>query len=312
MALLSLAVYPSTPEDAQRLTAALQQVVAQDPTVDVQSRPGDADIVIGCDTEEHLERIVDRLAKDFHVTASLGRVQVEYRGALMRPALGESKYVASKVGQGEYAHVKIRVCPVPPGTGPIVIDEIRGGEIPGRFSPSAIEGIRDRLARGVVGHRIDDVRIELYDGSYHEVDSTERAFRTAGFLAADEAVRNGDPVLLEPLMRVEAVVPDAYAADVYQNLVGRGAQIQSVEDSGATRVIRALAPLTQLFGYAADVSSRTRGTGTCTMKFERYVAVIARGGDGGESFVGARLKPTPKPRDRGAALPEPDEDATES
>jgi elongation factor G len=181
------------------------------------------------------------------------------------------KYAKQTGGRGQYGHVKVHLYPGEPGTGYIFEDEIVGGAIPKEFIKPVNEGIREALTRGVLaGYPIDDVRVELYDGSYHDVDSSEMAFKIAGSMAFQDAAKKAKPVLLEPMMRVEVVVPKDYMGDVMGNLASRRGQIQSQEDRGGTQIISSRVPLSEMFGYATDLRSRTQGRATYSMHFDRY------------------------------------------
>jgi elongation factor G len=221
--------------------------------------------------ELHLEIIVDRLKREFSVEATVGKPQVAYKETLTRPADGEMKYAKQTGGRGQYGHVKIHLYPGEPGTGYVFEDEIVGGAIPKEFIKPVNEGIKEALTRGVLaGYPIDDVRIELYDGSYHDVDSSEMAFKIAGSMAFQDAAKKARPVLLEPVMRVEVVVPKEYMGDVMGNLSSRRGQIQSQEDRGGTQIIAARVPLSEMFGYSTNLRSMSQGRGTYTMQFAAY------------------------------------------
>jgi elongation factor G len=314
MALLSLAIDPKTAEDAQRLAHALQQLTAEDSTLCARAGQVAGQVVIGALDEQHLGAILDRLRGEFQVEAGVGRPEVVYREALTRPADGEMKHARQTGGRGEYAHVKIRLYPGEPGTGYIFENNITGGAIPTQFIKAVDHGIQDALSRGVLaGYRIEDVRVDLHDGSYHDTDSSEAAFRTAGLLAAHVAARNAGPFLLEPVMRVEAVVPASCCADVMKNMADRRGQMQSRQDCGEMHTIVARLPLAELFGYTTDLRSRTHGRGSCTMQFEAYIPVQRAGDDDGrDSLVGAPRNPAPKPRDSSVSLPEPEENGTDN
>jgi elongation factor G len=214
---------------------------------------------------------VDRLKREFNVEASVGKPQVAYKETLTRQSEGEGRYVRQTGGRGQYGHAKIRLYPGEPGTGYIFENEIIGGAIPKEFIKPIDEGIKEALTRGVLaGYPVDDVRIELYDGSFHDVDSSEMAFKIAGSLAFQDAAKKAKPVLLEPVMRVEVVVPKDYMGDVMGNLASRRGQIQSQEDRGGTQIVQARVPLSEMFGYATDLRSRTQGRATYSMHFDRY------------------------------------------
>jgi len=307
--LLSLAIDPKTPDDGRRLADGLRRLTVDDPALRARIGAVPGQLVIGATSEHHLEVIVDRLTREFGVEAWVGRPEIVYREALTRAADGEMKYAG---GRGEYAHVKIRLYPGEPGTGYHFENRVTGGAVPTQFVASVDDGLRDALGRGVLaGYPIDDVRVDLVDGSYHDVDSSAAAFRIAGSLAAQQAARNAGPVLLEPAMRVDVVIPADCADEVMRNLLDRRGAIQSRQTGVETHVIEAVVPLAGLFGYTTDLRSRTRGRGTCTMRFEAYVPVERPGGeDDGDSLVGVPRKPAPAPQDFRVALPEPDDDGS--
>ena len=268
---ISLAIEPKTKADQEKLGAGLQKLMAEDPTFRVKTDPQTGEVVIAGMGELHLEIIVDRLRREFNVDSSSGRPQVAYKETLTRPADGEMKYAKQTGGRGQYGHVKIHLFPGEPGTGFVFENEITGGAIPKEYIKPVEEGIREALTRGVLaGYPVDDVRIELYDGTYHEVDSSEMAFKIAGSMAFQDAAKKAKPVLLEPVMRVEVVVPKEHMGDVMGNLSSRRGQIQSQEDRGGTQIINARVPLSEMFGYATDLRSRTLGRATFSMHFDRY------------------------------------------
>jgi len=268
---ISLAIEPKTKADQEKLGVGLQKLMAEDPTFRVNTDTQTGQTIIRGMGELHLEIIVDRLKREFNVEATVGKPQVAYKETLTRPADGEMKYAKQTGGRGQYGHAKIHVYPGEPGTGYIFENEIVGGSIPKEFIKPIDEGIKEALTRGVLaGYPIDDVRVELYDGSYHDVDSSEMAFKIAGSMAFQDAAKKAKPVLLEPMMRVEVVVPKEYMGDVMGNLSSRRGQIQSQEDRGGTQIISARVPLSEMFGYATDLRSRTQGRATYSMHFDRY------------------------------------------
>ncbi len=268
---ISLAIEPKTKADQEKLGAGMQKLMAEDPTFRVKTDQATGEVVISGMGELHLEIIVDRLKREFGVEASVGRPQVAYKETLTRPADGEMKYAKQTGGRGQYGHAKIHLYPGEPGTGFVFENEITGGSIPKEYIKPVEEGIREALTRGVLaGYPVDDVRVELYDGSYHEVDSSEMAFKIAGSMAFQDAAKKARPVLLEPVMRVEVVVPKEHMGDVMGNLSSRRGQIQSQEDRGGTQIIQARVPLSEMFGYATDLRSRTQGRATYSMHFDRY------------------------------------------
>jgi elongation factor G len=268
---ISLAIEPKTKVDQEKLGTGLQKLMAEDPTFRVQTDQQTGQTIIAGMGELHLEIIVDRLKREFNVEASVGKPQVAYKETLTRKAEGEGRYVRQTGGRGQYGHAKIRLFPGEPGTGYIFENEIVGGSIPREFIKPIDEGIKEALTRGVLaGYPVDDVKIELYDGSFHDVDSSEMAFKIAGSMAFQDAAKKAKPVLLEPVMRVEVVVPKDYMGDVMGNLASRRGQIQSQEDRGGTQIIAARVPLSEMFGYATDLRSRTQGRATYSMHFDRY------------------------------------------
>src|SRR6186713_2297291 len=268
---IALAIEPRTKGDQEKLGVGLQKLMQEDPTFRVKTDEQTSQVVIAGMGELHLEIIVDRLRREFSVEASTGKPQVAYKETLTRPADGEMRYSKQTGGRGQFAEVKIRLFPGEPGTGYIFENEIKGGSIPREFIKPVDEGIKEALTRGVLaGYPIDDVRIELYDGKHHEVDSSEMAFKIAGSMAFQEAAKKAKPVLLEPVMRVEVVVPKDYLGDVMGDLASRRGRIQSQEDRGGTQIINARVPLSEMFGYATDLRSRTQGRATYSMHFDRY------------------------------------------
>jgi elongation factor G len=268
---ISLAIEPKTKADQEKLGHGLQKLMAEDPTFRVNTDQQTGQVIIRGMGELHLEIIVDRLKREFGVEASVGKPQVAYKETLTRPADGEMKYAKQTGGRGQYGHVKIHLYPGEPGTGYIFENEIVGGAIPKEFIKPVDEGIKEALTRGVLaGYPIDDVRVELYDGSYHDVDSSEMAFKIAGSMAFQDAAKKAKPVLLEPIMRVEVTVPKEHMGDVMGNLSSRRGHIQSQEDRGGTQIIAARVPLSEMFGYATDLRSRTQGRATYSMHFDRY------------------------------------------
>jgi len=268
---ISLAIEPKTKSDQEKLGVGLSKLMGEDPTFRVKTDQQTGQVVISGMGELHLEIIVDRLKREFNVEASVGKPQVAYKETLTRPADGEMKYAKQTGGRGQYGHVKIHLYPGEPGTGYIFENEIVGAAIPKEFIKPVDEGIKEALTRGVLaGYPIDDVRIELYDGSFHDVDSSEMAFKMAGSMAFQDAAKKAKPVLLEPVMRVEVVVPKDYMGDVMGDLASRRGRIQSQEDRGGTQIINARVPLSEMFGYATDLRSRTQGRATYSMHFDRY------------------------------------------
>jgi elongation factor G len=268
---ISLAIEPKTKSDQEKLGVGLQKLRAEDPTFHVETDQQTGQVIIRGMGELHLEIIVDRLKREFSVEASVGKPQVAYKETLTRAADGEMKYAKQTGGRGQYGHCKIHLYPGEPGQGYVFENKIVGGSIPKEFIKPIDEGIKEALTRGVLaGFPVDDVRIELYDGSYHDVDSSEMAFKIAGSMAFQDAAKKARPVLLEPVMRVEVTVPKEHMGDVMGNLSQRRGQIQSQEDRGGTQIIQARVPLSEMFGYATDLRSRTQGRASYSMHFDRY------------------------------------------
>jgi elongation factor G len=268
---ISLAIEPKTKSDQEKLGQGLGKLMAEDPTFRVKSDQETGQTVISGMGELHLEIIVDRLKREFSVEASVGKPQVAYKETLTRPSEGEGRYIKQTGGRGQYGHAKIRLIPRKPGEGYEFVNEIVGGTIPREYIKPIDDGIREAMTTGVLaGYPVDDVAVELYDGSYHDVDSNEMAFKIAGSMAFKDAAKKANPVLLEPIMRVEVVVPEEYMGDIIGDLTSRRGHIQSMEARGGTQIINARVPLSEMFGYATEMRSRTQGRATYSMHFDRY------------------------------------------
>jgi len=268
---ISLAIEPKTKGDQEKLGQGLAKLMAEDPTFRVNTNEQTGQVVIAGMGELHLEIIVDRLKREFGVVANVGKPEVAYKETLTRAADGEGRYVRQTGGRGQYGHARIHLRPSEPGEGYVFENKIVGGVIPREFIKPIDEGIKEALTRGVLaGYPVDDVKIELYDGSFHDVDSSEMAFKIAGSMAFQDAAKKARAVLLEPVMRVEVVVPKDYLGDVMGDLASRRGRIQSQEDRGGTQIINARVPLSEMFGYATDLRSSTQGRATYSMHFDRY------------------------------------------
>ena len=277
---VSLAIEPETESDQEKLATALARLTVEDPTFRVQTDDQTGQVVISGMGELHLEVLVDRLRREFGVIAGVGRPQVAYRETLTRPAESDARYVKQTGGRGQYGHVKIRVVPTQPGHGFEFSNDIVGGAIPRDYIKSVREGIQDAMTTGILaGYPIEDVSVSLYDGSYHQVDSSEMAFRMAGSMAFRGAARKAGAVLLEPSMRLEVVVPEEYMGDIITDLNGRRGRVRSMEAHGGTQIINARVPLAGMFAYATDLRSRTQGRATFSMHFERYEQVPQQVGE---------------------------------
>ncbi|PYT12672.1 MAG: elongation factor G [Acidobacteria bacterium] len=268
---IKLAIEPKTKADQEKLGTALGKLAQEDPTFKIQTDPDTAQTIISGMGELHLEIITDRLVREFGVGVSVGKPQVAYKETIRQAAKAEGKYIKQTGGRGQYGHVKIEVSPLPPGSGFEFINEIVGGSIPREYIKPVEEGIKEAMQAGpLAGYEVRDVRVVLYDGSYHEVDSSEMAFKIAGSIGFKEALGRARPVLLEPIMSVEVVVPEQYMGDVIGNLNARRGKIERMEPRAGTQVITAKAPLAEMFGYATDLRSMTQGRANYSMHFSHY------------------------------------------
>ena len=271
---ISLAIEPKTKADQQKLGQALAKLTVEDPTFQVQTNEETGQVVISGMGELHLEILVDRLQREFGVAAAVGRPQVAYKETLTHPADADARFVKQTGGRGQYGHVKIRVVPGQRGHGFEFVNDIRGGAIPREYIKPVEEGIREAMTTGILaGYPIEDVSVSLYDGSYHEVDSSEVAFKVAGTMAFREAARKAGAELLEPVMRVEVVVPEEYMGEIITDLNARRGRVRSMEARAGTQIVDARVPLAEMFGYATDLRSRTQGRATYSMHFDRYERV---------------------------------------
>lgn len=272
---IDIAIEPKTKAEQDKLGVALQKLAEEDPTFKVSTNQETGQTVIAGMGELHLEIIVDRLLREFKVEANVGKPQVAYRETAGKTVTNvEGKFVRQSGGRGQYGHVLINLEPQEPGTGYEFANKIVGGVIPKEYIAPVDKGIQEALASGVMaGYPVVDIKVELVDGSYHEVDSSEAAFKIAGSMAIKEALRKSGPVLLEPMMSVEVETPEDYMGDVMGNLSSRRGQIQGIDDRGGAKVIRALVPLSEMFGYATDLRSSTQGRASYTMQFNSYEPV---------------------------------------
>ncbi len=271
---ISIAIEPKTKQDQEKLSAALIKLSQEDPSFRVSYNEETGQTLISGMGELHLEIIVDRLLREFKVGANVGKPQVAYRETIKKPAKAEGKFVRQSGGRGQYGHVLIDIEPLGKGGGFEFVKKIVGGAIPKEFIPAVEKGVQEALESGVLaGYPVVDVRVTLYDGSYHEVDSSEMAFKIAGSMAFKEAAQKADPVLLEPVMSVEVITPEEYMGDVIGDLNSRRGKMQSMEKRGNAQVIKAHVPLAEMFGYATDLRSKTQGRATYTMQFSHYEEV---------------------------------------
>jgi elongation factor G len=271
---IAVAIEPKTKADQEKLSSSLARLAEEDPTFQVESDEETGQTLIHGMGELHLEVIVDRLLREFSVDANVGRPQVAYRETIREPVKKvEGRFVRQTGGRGQYGHAVINVEPAP-GEGFDFINSIKGGTIPSEFIPSVESGIEEALQSGVkAGYPMVDVRVELTDGSYHDVDSSEMAFKVAGSMAVQEAARKAKPVLLEPVMAVEVVTPEEFLGEVIGDLSRRRGKVQGQEPRGNALAVQAFVPLGEMFGYATDLRSSTQGRASYTMQFERYEEV---------------------------------------
>jgi elongation factor G len=268
---ISVAVEPKTKGDQDKLGQGLQRLAEEDPTFRVRTDEETGQTLIAGMGELHLEIIVDRLKREFNVDANVGRPQVAYRETIDRPVERvEGKFVRQTGGRGQYGHAVINMEPFE-GGGYEFVDKIVGGKVPKEYIPSVDLGIQEAMESGILaGYPVVDIRVELVEGSYHDVDSSEMAFKVAGSMAFKEAMKRAKPKLLEPVMAVEVVTPEEYLGDVMGNLNSRRGRVEHLEPRGNAQSIRAKVPLAEMFGYATDLRSMTQGRATFTMQFDRY------------------------------------------
>ncbi|MBZ5563721.1 MAG: elongation factor G [Acidobacteriia bacterium] len=288
---ISVAIEPKTKADQDKLGSALSKLTQEDPTFKVHTDPDTGQTLISGMGELHLEILVDRMVREFNVAANVGRPQVAYRETILGSAEGEGKHIRQTGGHGQYGHVFLRIEPLPhpdlnaiaeltrkkstnkfdPELNLLFRDEIVSGVVPREFIIPTYEGVREAMETGVLaGYEMTGISVTLFDGSFHEVDSSEIAFKIAGSLGFKEAVRRARPVLLEPVMKVEVVVPEEYMGDVLGDLSSRRGRIEGMEKRGSTQILRAIVPLAEMFGYATELRSRTQGRASYTMHFLRY------------------------------------------
>ena len=268
---MSVAIEPKTKADQERLSQSLSKLAQEDPSFKVSFNEDTGQTIISGMGELHLEIIVDRLLREFKVGANVGKPQVAYKETIRGMAKAEGKFVRQSGGRGQYGHVYIRVEPFESDKGFEFVNEIIGGTVPREFIPAVEKGIKEALERGILaGYPVVNVKATLYDGSYHEVDSSEMAFKIAASMAFREAAKKSKPVILEPIMSVEVVSPEEYLGDVIGDLSARRGKIQNIERRGKAQVIKAQAPLAEMFGYSTDLRSKTQGRATYTMQFLHY------------------------------------------
>jgi len=271
---INVAIEPKTKAGQEKMSLALQKLAEEDPTFRVYSDPETGQTIIAGMGELHLEIIVDRLLREFKVEANVGKPQVSYKETIRKAVKAEGKFVRQSGGKGQYGHCWIELEPLEPGKGYEFVNKIVGGVIPKEYIPAVDAGIRDAMNNGVVaGYPVIDVKATVFDGSYHEVDSSEMAFKIAGSIAFKEAMKKADPVLLEPIMRVDVQTPDEYLCDVIGDLNARRGRIDGMEPRGGGHNVRAFVPLSEMFGYATDLRSKTQGRATYSMEPSHYAEV---------------------------------------
>ncbi len=271
---ISVAVEPKTKADQEKMGMALSKLAKEDPSFRVHTDEESGQTIISGMGELHLEIIVDRMKREFKVEANVGKPQVAYRETIQRPIEQEGKFVRQSGGRGQYGHVHIRIEPLEAGTGYEFVNEIVGGVVPREYIPAVDKGVQEQMANGVIaGYPVVDCKVTLYDGSYHDVDSSEIAFKIAGSMAFKEGAVKAKPVLLEPMMKVEVVTPEDYMGDVIGDLNRRRGILQGLEDAPLGKIVRAEVPLAEMFGYATDLRSMSQGRATYTMEFSHYAVV---------------------------------------
>jgi elongation factor G len=268
---IEVAVEPKTKADQEKMGLALGKLAQEDPTFNVRTDIDSGQTIIAGMGELHLEIIVDRMMREYKVDANVGKPQVNYRETIRSHSEAEGKYIRQTGGSGNYGHCKIRVSPNQPGKGYEFSNDIKGGTIPKEYIKPIDQGIQEAMQGGVLaGYEMVDVKVSLYDGSYHDVDSNEMAFKIAGSIAFKEAARKAKPVLLEPVMAVEVIVPEDYMGAIIGDLNSRRGRIEGMEMVGNTQAIRATVPLSTMFGYATHMRGATQGRANYSMQFKQY------------------------------------------
>ena len=278
---ISVAVEPKTKADQEKMGLALQRLAKEDPSFRVHTDQESGQTIISGMGELHLEIIVDRMKREFKVEANVGKPQVAYRETIRATVESEGKFVRQSGGRGQYGHIWLKLEPQPSGKGYEFVNGITGGSVPREYIPAVDKGIREACETGVIaGYPVVDVKITAFDGSYHDVDSSEMAFKIAGSMGFKEGFRRAKPVLLEPIMKVEVVTPEEYSGDVIGDLNRRRGQIMGMDETPAGKSIAAEVPLSEMFGYATTVRSMSQGRATFTMEFEKYTEVPPNIADG--------------------------------
>lgn len=273
---ISVAVEPRTKGDQEKMGIALSKLAQEDPSFRVRTDEESGQTIISGMGELHLEIIVDRMKREFSVEANVGAPQVSYRETIRAKVEQEGRFVRQSGGRGQYGHVYLRIEPQEPGAGFEFVSEVVGGVVPKDYIPAVGKGVEEAMTSGILaGFPVVDVKVTLYDGSYHEVDSSEMAFKIAGSIGFKEGAAKARPILLEPIMKVEVVTPEDYMGDVMGDLNSRRGMVQGMEDAPSGKIIRAEVPLAEMFGYATDLRSATQGRATYSMEFAKYHQVPA-------------------------------------
>ncbi|OGZ03331.1 MAG: translation elongation factor G [Candidatus Liptonbacteria bacterium RIFOXYC1_FULL_36_8] len=268
---ISVKIEPKTKADQEKMGIALRRLAEEDPTFRISGDHDTGETIIAGMGELHLDILVDRMKREFGVEANVGRPQVAYKETIMGEAEAEGKYIRQSGGRGQYGHVRLRVNPLERGKGFVFKNEIRGGSIPNEFIPAVEKGVKEAITRGIIGgFPVVDVNVALYDGSYHEVDSSEAAFKIAGSMAFQEAARNAKPIILEPIMKIQVIAPTEFFGDITGDLSAKRGRIESMDDREGVKVVDAKVPLSEMFGYATKLRSLTQGRGSFTMEFSSY------------------------------------------
>jgi len=285
---VAVRVEPKTKNDQEKMGVALKRLSDEDPTFKVSTDDETLETIIAGMGELHLEIIVDRMKREFGVEANIGQPQVAYRETIQGTAEAEYKYIKQSGGRGQYGHVKIRIKPLPPAPAADekvaknvtredhfeFVNSIKGGVIPGEYIPAVMKGAKEAMTRGfVAGYKMEDVSVELFDGSYHDVDSSEIAFKLAAINAFKEAAKRANAVILEPIMKVEVRTPDEYMGDINGNISSKRGQVEGTEEMGGKTIIHAKVPLSEMFGYTNTLRSMTQGRAAMTMEFDHYEIV---------------------------------------
>ncbi|MDD4883735.1 EF-Tu/IF-2/RF-3 family GTPase, partial [Sulfuricurvum sp.] len=271
---ISVAVEPKTKADQEKMGIALAKLAAEDPSFRVHTDEETGQTIISGMGELHLEILVDRMFREFKVEAEVGAPQVAYRETIRNEVSQEYKYAKQSGGRGQFGHIYIRVKPGEAGTGFIFHNEIKGGVIPKEYIPAVEKGCAEAMQKGVLaGYPIEDIEVALYDGSYHEVDSSEMAFKLAASMGFKEAARKASPAILEPLMKVEVEVPENFMGDVIGDLNRRRGQVNNMGDRSGNKIVNAFVPLSEMFGYSTDLRSATQGRASYSMEFDHYEEV---------------------------------------